>query len=96
MNTVPEILKKNFFLSCWSKETKEMIPQWAMYAPKGIRIELPINWYNKFKIPVEGRRDIASFSEILDENHPGPGLSMTQGHRITVSSNERDHLPRAA
>lgn len=68
---VPEILKKNFFLSCWSKESKEMIPQWAMYAPEGIRIEFPINWYNKFKIPVEGRRDIASFSEILDENHPG-------------------------
>lgn len=39
---LPEMIKKSYFLSCWVADQKEKIPQWAMYAPKGVRIELPL------------------------------------------------------
>lgn len=51
---LPEMLKKKYFLSCWVADSKEKIPQWAMYAPAGVRIELPLRWYKHHKIPVEG------------------------------------------
>ncbi|RLZ08039.1 hypothetical protein [Faecalibacter macacae] len=67
---VPEILKKNFFLSCWSKESKEMIPQWEMYAKNGIRIELPVKWYIKHPILDNDGNLVTDFSEIVDKDHP--------------------------
>ena len=51
---LPEMLKKKYFLSCWVADSKEKIPQWAMYAPQGVRIELPLRWYKHHKIPVDG------------------------------------------
>ncbi len=51
---LPEILKKKYFISCWVSDSKEKIPQWAMYAPRGVRIELPTKWYRKFPIPIAG------------------------------------------
>lgn len=67
---VPEILKKNFFLSCWSKESKEMIPQWAMYASNGIRIELRFKWYIKHAIPIDEGKLVTDFTEIVGKDHP--------------------------
>lgn len=45
---LPNVLIKKYFMSCWVDEAQEKIPQWAMYAPKGVRIEFPEKWYNKF------------------------------------------------
>ena len=66
---LPEMLKKNYFLSCWVSDVKEKIPQWAMYAPKGVRIELPRKWYKKFPIPIAGTDQYLAEMPI-DENHP--------------------------
>ncbi|MDV3508288.1 hypothetical protein CMU89_18035 [Elizabethkingia anophelis] len=67
---LPEMLKKSYFLSCWVNEEKENIPQWVMYAEKGVRIEFPEKWYKKHSIPIENKdASIAEFS-FLDENHP--------------------------
>lgn len=49
---LPEMLKKKYFLSCWVSDDTEKIPQWALYAPKGVRIEMPQKWYKKYSIPV--------------------------------------------
>lgn len=67
---LPEMLKKTYFLSCWVADGKEKIPQWAMYAPKGVRIELPIKWYTKHLIPIA---DTNEFIERLplDDGQPG-------------------------
>ncbi|MDH0674394.1 hypothetical protein N5D03_07555 [Empedobacter sp. GD03861] len=71
---VPEIIKKNFFISCWSKESREMIPQWAMYAPKGIRIELPKKWFKKDN-PVNNEGvQMPDIKEFLGENHPAANM----------------------
>ncbi|ACU07545.1 hypothetical protein FIC_01095 [Flavobacteriaceae bacterium 3519-10] len=67
---LPEMLKKNYFLSCWVSDRKEKIPQWAMYAPRGVRIELPIKWYKKFPIPVVGTDQFIEKIPV-DDDHPG-------------------------
>ncbi|MGA9212841.1 hypothetical protein [Kaistella sp.] len=66
---LPEMLKKNYFLSCWVLDMKEKIPQWAMYAPQGVRIEMPIRWYKKFLIPIEGTNQYIDKIP-LEDNHP--------------------------
>lgn len=50
----PSMLKQKYFLSCWVDEAQEKIPQWAMYAPKGVRIEFPEKWYKKFTMDDSG------------------------------------------
>lgn len=57
---LPEDMKLNFFLSCWSSEQRESIPQWCLYG-NGIRIELPQKWYKRTK---------EDFS-MLPIDHPG-------------------------
>lgn len=71
---VPEVLKNNYFISCWSSESREMIPQWSMYAQNGIRIELPLKWYIKHEIPVKDTTSILDFSKILDDSHPAVNI----------------------
>ena len=70
---LPEMLKKNYFLSCWVSDAKEKIPQWAMYAPKGVRIELLKKWYKKFPIPIAGTDQYVDEMPI-DESHPAKKL----------------------
>lgn len=66
---LPNMLKKSYLLSCWVTEEKEQIPQWVMYARKGVRIELPIRWYKKHPIPVAGRDQFIEKMP-LSESHP--------------------------
>lgn len=47
---LPELIKKSYFLSCWIDEKRESIPQWKMYAEKGVRIELTRKWYKRHPI----------------------------------------------
>lgn len=70
---LPEMLKKLYFLSCWVADSKEKIPQWAMYAPEGVRIELPIKWYKKHPIPVAGTEEFIEKLP-LEDNHPGKDI----------------------
>lgn len=51
---LPENIKESYFLSCWVDEERENIPQWAMYAPEGVRISLSRNWHKKHPIPEVG------------------------------------------
>jgi len=66
---LPEMMKKNYFLSCWGSDEKEIIPQWALYASKGVRIQLPMKWYIKHQIPTG---ETGEFMERipLDDDHP--------------------------
>jgi hypothetical protein len=43
---------KYFFVSCWTKEEKESIPQWNMYSKdmQGVRIELPLYPFNSYQL----------------------------------------------
>lgn len=65
---LPNILKKKYFLSCWVCDEKEKIPQWAMYAPEGVRIELPLKWYKKYPIPLDGGNRFVEKIPV-DEDH---------------------------
>lgn len=65
---LPIELKKNYFLSSWVYDEEENIPQWTMYAPKGVRIELPVGWYKKHLLPLVGS-DQAIEKIPLDNNH---------------------------
>lgn len=41
-------ISKYFFVSCWTYDHEESIPQWNMYTEKmaGVRITLPQNFFN--------------------------------------------------
>lgn len=66
---LPEMLKKNYFLSCWVLDKNEKIPQWAMYAPRGVRIEILNKWYKKFPIPIAGTDQYLDKLP-LEDSHP--------------------------
>lgn len=59
---LPENMRLNYFLSCWSGKQRESIPQWCLYG-NGVRIELPQKWY-----VVERDKKL---QKILPEDHPG-------------------------
>ncbi len=66
---LPEKMNKSYYLSCWVDDYKEKIPQWAMYAPKGVRIEFPLKWYIKHRFYAAN----VSYEDhsFLGDNHPG-------------------------
>lgn len=70
---LPEMLKKNYFLSCWVLDKNEKIPQWAMYSPNGVRIEMPVKWYKKFPIPIAGTDQYLEKMPVED-SHPAKNL----------------------
>ena len=93
---LPDMLKKNYFLSCWVNNSKEKIPQWAMYAPKGVRIELPLRWYKKHKIPVVGTdqfitelpvndKDLLINGELIRQFYPLPFEEMMRKRPYLIS-----------
>ncbi len=42
---------RTIFVSCWTSDEKENIPLWKMYAGlDGIRLKLPVKWFNEYKI----------------------------------------------
>ena len=68
---LPEMLKKSYFLSCWIDEKRENIPQWTMYAEKGVRVELTTKWYKRHPIPLVGRDEVIYRLPHLEDNHLG-------------------------
>lgn len=47
---LPESIRNEIYISCWTKDDKENAILWDMYTRnKGVRIELPIEFYNDFK-----------------------------------------------
>lgn len=71
---LPEILKKRYYLSCWVADEKEKIPQWAMYAPKGVRIEFPLIWYLNHAYTDFNTREFIKSLPQLEENHPASDI----------------------
>lgn len=66
---LPELMKKSYFLSCWVDEKRESIPQWKMYAEKGVRIELTRRWYKKHRIHIHNSDEVIYKLPDSESNH---------------------------
>lgn len=68
---LPNLLKKNYFLSCWCDEKRESIPQWEIYGKEGIRIEFMRKWYIKHSLTLRDNSGNIFIVPSLEDNPIG-------------------------
>ena len=89
---LPELMKKSYFLSCWVDEKRESIPQWRMYAEKGIRIELTRKWYKRHPIEIGGISIEVNDLPLLGDDHIGKDMLFILPYQESFGKNPTYYL----